>query len=121
MIEHEIQNRIRLGTADQATLFRTNAGTFWQGKRVYSKEFGQDVLINLRRVDGLPDGYSDLSGVRHSDGKAVFVEVKTGNGIVRPAQNNFIRRMRELGAIAGICRSVEDALKLIGGAPHDPR
>ncbi|MBR6617943.1 MAG: VRR-NUC domain-containing protein [Oscillospiraceae bacterium] len=120
MKEHEIQNQIRIGTADQVTLFRTNAGTFWQGKRVYSKEFGQDVLINLRRVDGLPDGYSDLSGVRHSDGKAVFLEVKTPTGTVRPAQNRFIKRMRELGAIAGVCRSVEDAMELIGGTYHDP-
>ena len=119
MKEHEIQNQIRIRTADQATLFRTNAGTFWQGKRVYSKEFGQDVLINLRRVDGLPDGYSDLSGVRHSDGRAVFVEVKTATGKVRPAQLNFLRRMRELGAIAGICRSADDALRLIGGDPCD--
>lgn len=113
MKESDIQNMIRMKTADQATLFRTNAGDFWQGQLVYSQEFGQNVLIHLRRVQGLPDGYSDLSGVRHSDGRAVFVEVKTATGKVRPAQVNFIRRMRELGAIAGVCRSVEDALALI--------
>lgn len=114
MREIDIQNAIRKDVSDYATVFRTNAGSFWQGKVVYSKEFKQNVLINLRKIEGLPDGYSDLSGVRISDGKAVFIECKTKKGIVSDAQKNFIKRMSEIGAVAGVCRSVEDALKLIG-------
>ena len=115
MNEHDIQNLIRAAVADDCVLFRTNAGDFWQGTPVYSKEFKQTVLINLRKVEGLPPGYSDLSGVRLSDGKAVFIEVKTPSGRARPDQVKFIERMKSFGAIAGICRCVEDAIKLIKG------
>lgn len=111
--EHRIQNEIRIAVSDMCVIFRTNAGTFWQGDIVYSREFKQNVLINLRKVEGLPDGYSDLSGVRISDGKAVFIEVKTAKGRVSEKQKKFIRRMRECGALADICRSAEDAIKLI--------
>ncbi|MDE6834465.1 MAG: hypothetical protein K2J39_09530 [Ruminococcus sp.] len=62
--EHRVQNEIRLAVTDECILFRTNAGDFWQGEVVYSKEFKQRVLINIRRVEGLPKGYSDLSGFR---------------------------------------------------------
>lgn len=110
--EHKIQNEIRAGVTD-CVLFRSNAGDFWQGKPVYSKEFGQTVLINLRRIEGLPEGFSDLFGVRVSDGKAVFIEVKTASGKTSSAQKNFLQKMRAYGAVAGVCRSVKDALSLI--------
>ena len=110
--EHRIQNEIRAGVKD-CILFRTNAGDFWQGNVVYSTEFRQRVLINLRRVEGLPDGFSDLTGVRTTDGKAVFIEVKTPKGKPTKKQVNFISKMRAYGAAAGICRSVDDAIRLI--------
>ena len=115
MRESEIQAHIRLALAPYALLFRTNAGEFWQGQRVYSKEFNQTVLINLKKVEGLPKGYSDLSGVRRSDGRAVFIECKTATGRVRPEQEQFISVMRESHALAGAARSPEDALKIIMG------
>lgn len=118
MNEHDIQNLIRAAVADDCVLFRTNAGDFWQGTPVYSQKFRQTVLINLRKVEGLPPGYSDLSGVRLSDGKAVFVEVKTPSGRVSPEQEKFIERMKSYGAVAGICRSADDAIKLIKGDQH---
>ena len=110
--EHRIQNEIRAGVKD-CVLFRTNAGDFWQGKIVYSKEFRQNVLIDIRKIEGLPEGYSDLSGVRVGDGKAVFIEVKTAKGRPTAKQRKFINKMREYGAIAGICRSAADANQLI--------
>lgn len=113
--EHKIQNEIRIAVSPYCVMFRTNAGDFWQGDLVYSREFGQRVLINLKRVEGLPKGYSDLSGVRDGDGKAVFIEVKTQKGRISQEQKKFIKRMQSAGAIAGVCRSVEDAVKLING------
>lgn len=110
--EHRIQNEIRLNTPD-CVLFRTNAGDFWQGNVIYSKIYKQNILINIRKIEGLPEGYSDLSGVRISDGKAVFIEVKTPTGRPTKQQRNFINKMREYGAVAGICRSVKDAVQLI--------
>lgn len=113
--ESLIQSEIRLSLAPHALMFRTNAGEFWQGQRVYSKEFGQPVLINLKKVEGLPKGYSDLSGVRRCDGRAVFIECKTSTGRVRPEQEQFLAAMRELHALAGVARSAEDAMKVIMG------
>lgn len=113
--EHNIQNEIRLEMSKHGIiLFRTNAGVMWQGKKVYSHEFKQDVLINLRPVVGLPEGHADLSGLRKSDGRAVFIEVKTPTGRVSEAQQNFIQQMQRNHAIAGVARSVEDALKVVG-------
>lgn len=111
--EHIIQNQIRIALANSCVIFRTNAGDFWQGDIVYSKEFRQKVLINLRKVEGLPTGFSDLLGVRKSDGKAVFIEVKTPKGKPSKEQINFINQMKKHGAIAEICRSVEEAVYMI--------
>ncbi|MBP0972463.1 MAG: VRR-NUC domain-containing protein [Oscillospiraceae bacterium] len=113
MTETDIQNAIRVAVSKDCIIFRTNAGKLWQGKVVWSKEFQQNVLINLRRVEGLPTGYSDLSGVRKSDGRAVFIEVKKPTGVVSEEQKKFIAAMQQCHAVAGVARSVEDALKLL--------
>lgn len=110
--EHRIQNEIRANTPD-CVLFRTNAGDFWQGKVIYSKAYKQNILINIRKVEGLPEGFSDLSGVRVSDGKAVFIEVKTPKGRPTERQIHFIKSMQSCGAVAGICRSADEAIQLI--------
>lgn len=111
--EHEIQKEIMLAVSPYCCIFRTNAGQFWQGKVVYSKEFKQNVLINLKRVDGLPKGYSDLSGVRKLDGKAVFIEVKREDGTVSDEQARFLNAMRANHALAGVARNAEEALRII--------
>lgn len=110
--EHRIQNKIRAETPG-CVLFRANAGDFWQGTPVYSKEYGQTILINMRRVEGLPEGFSDLFGVRLQDGKAIFIEVKTPRGKATAEQKHFLQKMRAYGALSGICRSVVDAINLI--------
>lgn len=109
--ESDIQNQIRLALSKQGIVFRTNAGDFWQGERVYSKEFHQDILINLRRVSGLPEGFSDLLFI--GDGMVAFVEVKKPGATIRKKQKTFIEAMRNLRHRAGVARSVEDALRII--------
>ena len=98
--EHRIQNEIRCAVSPYCTIFRVNVGA---GKTADGRYFST----------GVPKGFSDLFGVRHKDGRAVFIEVKTSSGRVRPEQENFITRMRECGAAAGICRSADDAVKLV--------
>ena len=112
--EQNIQSEIRCALSKHGLVFRTNAGDYWQGDIVYSKEFKQKVLINIRRVAGLPDGFSDLLVV--GDKYTGFVEVKTPTGRIRPEQINFINKMQSLGHKAGIARCVEDAIKIIGGS-----
>lgn len=100
MTEHEIQNEIRAALAPYAVIFRCNVGKgYTQDGRYFST--------------GLPPGFSDLFGVRRSDGKAIFIEVK--NSVGKPTQNqlNFIEAMKKHGAVAGICRSAMEAIKLV--------
>lgn len=98
--EHALMNCIRLALSEKCTLFRVNVG---KGRTFDGRYFDT----------GVPVGFSDLFGVRLSDGKAVFIEVKTENGKISQDQENFISAMRKNGAIAGVCRSIEDAFKLI--------
>lgn len=100
--EHAIQNAIRLALQESCVLFRVNVGSaYTQDGRFFTT--------------GVPPGFSDLFGLRRSDGRAVFIEVKTLKGRVSEPQKRFIQRMQTAGAIAGVCRSVEDAINLING------
>lgn len=100
--EHRIQNEIRLALADTCAIFRINVGKGYTPDGRYFET-------------GVPPGFSDLFGVRKSDGRAVFIEVKEPKGTVSDKQKKFIAAMKKTGAIAGVCRSAEDAIKLIGG------
>ena len=98
--EHAIQNEIRIALSETCVLFRMNVGTGCTQDGRYFQT-------------GVPPGFSDLFGVRKSDGKAVFVEVKAKTGRVSAKQKQFLECMRRTGAIAGICRSKEEAIALI--------
>lgn len=100
--EHAIQNAIRIALADSCVIFRINVGSAYMQSGNYFKT-------------GVPKGFPDLFGYRKKDGKAVFIEVKTEKGRVSKEQMRFIEKMLADGAIAGICRSTEDALKLVNG------
>ncbi len=98
--EHAIQNEIRITLSEYATVFRANVGS--------------GVTYDGRHFEtGLPKGFSDLFGFRHSDGRIFFIEVKTPKGKVSKAQENFLEQMRNYGAIAGVARSVDDAIRII--------
>lgn len=60
---------------------------------------------------GLPDGSPDLVGILH--GRFIGLEVKTGNGQLRPSQVLFARLIEKHGGFFAIVRSVEDALAAI--------
>lgn len=99
-MEHDIQNNIRIAVSPYCVIFRANVGRgFTADGRYFST--------------GLPVGFSDLFGVRKSDGRAVFIEVKTERGRASEKQKHFLEQMRKFGAIAGIARSPEEAIKLI--------
>lgn len=98
--EHAVQNEIRIALSGLCVIFRVNVGS---GYTPDGRHFSS----------GVPPGFSDLFGVRKSDGRAVFIEVKTKTGKVSADQTKFLETMRKSGAIAGVCRSAEDALNLI--------
>lgn len=98
--EHAIQNEIRIALSEYATVFRANVGS--------------GVTYDGRHFEtGLPKGFSDLFGFRHSDGRIFFIEVKTPKGKVSKAQENFLEQMQNYGAIAGVARSADDAIRII--------
>lgn len=100
MTEHDIQEKIKVALSEYGVIFRINVGT---GKTLDGRYFNT----------GVPPGFSDLFGVKAPEGRAVFIEVKKPGGVIRPQQQHFIEQMKSYGAIAGICYSVEEALKLI--------
>ena len=117
MKEADIQNAIRLHITENklGVLFRANVGEAWTGSRVINNPDGSITIHNPRRLKtGLPVGFSDLFGVGQ-DGKAVFVEVKTEKGKLRPEQEHFLEQMQRQGAYAGTARSIADADCIFNG------
>ncbi|MBQ8766085.1 MAG: VRR-NUC domain-containing protein [Clostridia bacterium] len=112
--EHRIQDEIRLALSQYGIVLRLNSGRFWQGKRVWSNEFNQYVLINLRAIRGCPEGTPDLQFLGENNNVA-FIECKDHKGTTRDKQDKFLNIMYQYGIKAGIARSTEDAIKIIGG------
>ena len=101
MTEHDIQNSIRLALSKLGYVsFRMNVGSF------YTRD-GRYIPSSL------PRGFSDLIAIK--EGKIYFLEVKTAKGRASKEQLNFIEQMKNRGCVAGIVRSVEDAVKLCEG------
>ena len=103
MLESVIQNKIRCELSKYGVVIRMNTGNV-------RTENGTFVRCGVK-------GMSDLLFI--GQGYIAWVEVKTPTGKPSPEQIKFINRMRELGHRAGIARSVEDALKIVGGANND--
>ena len=100
MREQDIQNSIRLALNDYAVIFRGNVG------RVR--------MADGRFFDtGLPPGFCDLFGYRKSDGKMIFIEVKTKKGRLRDAQKHFIETMKQYPVIVGVARSAAEAIQIV--------
>ena len=98
--ESLIQNQIRVGLSKAGhTVFRANVGKVRTADGRYFDT-------------GLPKGFTDLFGFR-SDGRIFFIEVKNKTGKLRPEQKIFIENIRKRGALAGVARSVEDAMEIV--------
>jgi hypothetical protein len=109
--EQQIQQQIRIacGTGD-TRLFRNNTGTLrdQHGRPVqFGLCKGSADLIGWRTVTVTPD----MVGQRI----AVFlsIEVKTPTGRLRPEQRQWLDAVQAAGGIAGVARSVEDALHIV--------
>ncbi len=60
-------------------------------------------------------GAPDILGIVRG-GRMVCLEVKTATGRVSPLQRAWLDEARELGAVVGVARSVDEALQLVEGA-----
>lgn len=119
MTEADIQRSIRKAIALYGTYFRGNVGQAWTGEEIVPLGNG-DLLIRGARpfASGLPKGFPDLFGFTLRDMVPVFtgIEVKTPMGRVRPAQAQMLAFLKARGAIAGVARSEEDAVRLVQAA-----
>lgn len=99
--EHKIQNDIRVAVSQHGcTIFRANVGKV--------------RLPNGRIFDtGLPKGFPDTFGFRHSDGKMFFIEIKNEIGRLRPEQKQFKKFAETMPVLYGVARSTEDAINII--------
>ena len=97
--ETTIQSEIRVALSKHGLVVRQNVGNFYT-------EYGGRVQCGFK-------GLSDLVYFGN-DGVVAFIETKTPKGKLREEQKQFLARMRCCGYIAGVARSVDEALKLIG-------
>jgi hypothetical protein len=105
--EHEIQQRIRLACGRGAVrLWRNNTGALvdQQGRFVrFGLCKGSSDLIGLRSVVVTPE----MVGQRIA--QFVALEIKAPQGVVSPEQQAFLRLVQQLGGIAAVCRSIQQA------------
>lgn len=111
--ETAIQRRIMLALASAGcTVWRNETAGAWMGKQIH-RQGGQVTLTNARMMTfGLCVGSADVIGIAPG-GRFLAVEVKTPKGRPTKEQLRFIDAVKNAGGIAGIARSVEEALELI--------
>ena len=86
-----------------ALCWRQNSGTFQERNRDGATRY---IRANTQR------GMSDIMGAL-MDGRTLAIEVKSRTGRMRPGQEEFLASIRAAGGVAGVCRSVEDAVALL--------
>ena len=105
------QIRLALGTHPQTRLFRNQVGSLPDPRT------GRLVTFGLARGSADLIGWRTITVTADMVGQqvAVFtsIEVKTPTGRVRPEQTAWMGAVQAAGGIAGIARSVPDALQLV--------
>lgn len=117
--ETRLQQEIMLALSEAGcVVWRNNTGQAWLG-RVIHQAGNQVTLADAHKMPyGLCVGSADIIGIA-PDGKFLAVEVKLPKrpgkqaGRVSREQAAFIEGVQEAKAVAGIARSVNDALELI--------
>ena len=108
--EQSIQQHIRLSCSTGATrLFRNNTGTL-------RDQHGRPVSFGLAKGSADLIGWTMRTVTQEMVGTqvAVFtsIEVKTASGRLTPEQQQWLDAVQAAGGIAGVARSVEDALRI---------
>ena len=109
--EQSIQQHIRIACSTGATrLWRNNTGTL-------RDQHGRPVQFGLARGSADLIGYRTITITPNMVGTTVAVflsiEVKTPTGRIRPEQQAWLETVQAAGGIAGVARSVEDALRIV--------
>jgi hypothetical protein len=110
--EQQIQQHIRLTCSTGSTrLFRNNTGTL-------RDQHGRPVSFGLCKGSADLIGWRTVTITQEMVGQqvAVFtsIEVKAASGRLRPEQRQWLDAVQAAGGVAGVARSVDDALALLG-------
>lgn len=108
--EQHIQQAIRVACSKgDVRLFRNNTG-------MLKDQNGRPVQFGLCKGSGDLIGWKTVEVTSDMVGKqiAVFtsIEVKTRTGRLRPEQEQWMKVVEKAGGIAGVARSVEEALQI---------
>lgn len=115
--ETDLQQRIRLalGIRPDLRLFRNQVG------QLPDPRTGRPVQFGLARGSADLIGWQSVVITPEMVGQtaAIFLslEIKTATGRLTPAQHNWLEAVRNAGGIAGVARSVSDALRIVKGTP----
>ena len=109
--EQTIQQQIRIACSKGVCrLFRNNTGTLKDAN-------GRPVQFGLCKGSADLIGWTTRTITPEMVGThvAVFtsIEVKTATGSLRPEQQQWLDAVQAAGGIAGVARSVEDALRIM--------
>ena len=103
---------IALSNANCITWRNETAGAYVG--RVIHKDARIVTLANDQLMTfGLCVGSSDIIGIHKPTGRFLAIEVKTKTGKPTKEQLNFIEQVRAANGIAGLARSVQEALDLL--------
>ena len=111
--ERRIQDEIRLKLSQYGIVFRLNSGKAYGGNRVWDPRRDSYILTDLRPIALCPKGTADLLFIGQN-GQIAFLECKDDRGKLREDQRFFIELMKKYGYRAGVARSPEEALNIIG-------
>lgn len=112
--ETVLQNRIRLAIScecRESTIFRNHCGALKDARTgrlvTFGLSPGSPDLVGWKQVRITPDMVgSDI---------AIFcgIEIKTPDGVLRDDQRGWLQRLADAGGIAGVARSVADAVSIL--------
>lgn len=109
------QIRLALGTRTDLRLFRNQVGQLPDPRTGRPVQFGlargSADLIGWRTITITPDMVGQRIAVFTS------IEVKTPRGRIRPEQHAWLGAVLSAGGIAGIARSVTDAVTIVQSSP----
>lgn len=111
--ENDLQQRIRLalGMHPELRIFRNQVGSLPDPRTGRLVQFGlargSADLIGWRTIVITPEMVGQRIAVFTS------LEIKTPTGRLAPAQRHWLQAVDQAGGIAGVARSVSDALRII--------
>lgn len=100
-------------TGHRCIAWRNETAGAYVGKVIHKDERIVTLANAQLMTFGLCVGSADIIGIHKPTGRFLAIEVKTKTGKPTKEQLNFIEQVRAANGIAGIARTVQEALDLL--------